>query len=87
MHNFKNYTTGAEKPTQWLRLLAALTEDLSSAPSIHVRQATYNQLLCQLQGFRSMTLTSEGTYTLIHIPYIEKHKHRVKNKIQLKITP
>lgn len=44
MHNSKSYTTGAREMTQWLRLLAALAGNLSSAPSICARQATYNQL-------------------------------------------
>lgn len=78
---------GSGEIAQWLGLLVVLTEDQSSAPSIRARQVTYKQPFCQLWGIRSMPLTSEGTYTLLHIAYTEKHNHRVKNKIQLKLTP
>lgn len=33
-------TTGGLEMTQWLRILAAFSEDLSSDPSTHVRQLT-----------------------------------------------
>lgn len=50
---------------QWLRALAALTQDLNSVPSIHM--AIHSDLLLQLQGtdtlFRSPWAHSYTRYT------------------------